>query len=170
MSCAIFDWFVCFLFPFSTLGVVLKCCLIFCNVFERFFPDFGGLIPYFCVFWFVHFCLGTTSSFFALSICSVLILSVCHAFEICWASFCNVFSGVVEVFLLVLLVLVYDFYGAKIGVLYQFMFGHFAFFVYFFAIVFACAFDTFILKPLSALTYQNYAYCPLCSVFWPAQC
>ena len=69
--------------PFSKLGVVLKCCLIFCNVFEHFFPDFGGLIPCFCVFWFVHFCLGTTSSFFALSICSVLLLSVCHAFEIC---------------------------------------------------------------------------------------
>ena len=70
------------------------------------------------------------------------------------------FSGVVEVFLLVLLVLVYDFYGAKIGVLYQFMFGHFAFFVYFFAIAFACAFDTFILKPLSALTYQKLCLLP----------
>ena len=60
MPCEISDWFVCLLFSFLTLYVLLQCCLIFCSVFEHSFPDFFASIPHFYIFWFLYVCLGIT--------------------------------------------------------------------------------------------------------------
>ena len=71
----------------------------------------------------------------------------------------------VEFFMILLLGLVIAFFYVKISLLHQFVFAHFTFLCIFYDCVYLrfsiCSY-TSLLHPLPP---QNYAYCPLCSLF-----
>ena len=64
VPCAIYCWYMCFLFSFLALYMWSQCCLIFCIAFAHGLPVFLGPIPHFCMFWCVHVCFAVTDSFF----------------------------------------------------------------------------------------------------------
>ena len=141
----------------------------FLKCFGALFVYFLGAKPSLLHDLFVAGFLGTTSRFctiFLVIFCFLVCSGLCLCIYLVTA-FC--FGGVCEVFLDFVAQIGACLFWAKIGVLHQFVFARFALFVYFLRL---CALALLIRSYASifqSLTAQNYDYCPLCSVFWPAQ-
>ena len=165
VPCAIAYWFICFVFWFLALCVQLRRCLIFCSDFEQCLSEILGPIPHFCTFYLLHVFLGVTCCFFAILqltfcflVCSGLFACIYLATAI---SFVDVCEGFVD-----FVARIGDcFFWCKNRCVAPIYICSFCFFLTFFSIMHACAFDTFMYKPFAALNRPKLYWLPSLFVF-----
>ena len=160
MSCAIFCWCICLVFCFLALCVPITSLLYFFSAFVYWFFYFLGPIPRLYTFFLLQVFLDVDSWFstillvmFCFLLCVGLLTCIILATPTWFVVFVKFFVDFVD--------RVSDcFFCCKFGLLHQFAYANFAFFMHFFTTVGICAFDMFISKPFAALAYPR-----LCLLF-----
>ena len=169
VPCAMFCYFICSALQFLAFYVQFCCCLIFCSGFEHCLFDFLDLNPHFSLFCLLQVFLDITSW-----VCTIFL----HRF--CFLLWSGLFPCILLVtttwfvvfvkFLSILVPrLVFVFFDIKIGVLHEFIFTRFVFFLYFLRLFALALLIRSHESPLQSLTAWNRAHYPLCSFICQAQ-
>ena len=112
---------------------------------------FSGPIPHFCTFFLSHDFLVVSCWFSAISLIIFCLLLQSELLTCILLVTTTWFVAFVKCFVDFVAPVSTCFFCVKIGVLDRFIFARFAFFYVFFAIVCACAFDTFIFNSIATI-------------------